>query len=91
MKLASLANFAGLILLVVSYGVARFFGWPFELAVLRFEGARLSANSPLGAIWDQSTSVSVRGLNTEFDLVVDLWSSVIIIGGVVPDPTMRPV
>lgn len=91
MKLASLANFAGLILLVASYGFARFFGWLFTFAVLRFEGARLSANSPLGAIWDQSTSVSVRGLNTEFDLVVDLWSSVIIIGGVVPDPTMRPV
>lgn len=91
MKLASLTNFTGLFLLVTSYGFARFFGWPFTFVALRFEGARLSANSPLGAIWDQSTSVSVRGLNAEFDLVVDLWSSVIIIGGVVPDPTMRPV
>jgi hypothetical protein len=89
--LTSLMNFTELLLIVASYGLARFFGGPFTFVVLRFEGALFSTSSPLCASWDQSTSTSVKGLNTELDLVVDLWSSVIIIGGVIPDPTTRPV
>ena len=72
--------------LAASYGLTRLFVWVFVFPT-RLLGASGSASPLVNAAFDHTVPPSTGRLECIPDLPIDLWSSVIMIGGVTPVAT----